>query len=396
MSTQQKPSTPPVKPALASVQALLPKIRERASEANQQRQLPESLARSMARGGLHKLASPAYINGAEGDPITQIEVIEAIATADGSTGWNLMIGMEVQGFAAAAFAPEQALELFGDPETIISGALNPLGRARQEDGGLRVKGRWPMASGCHNSDYFWGQCIVVDEDGNFKRNDTGAVQLREVLARTADVEILDTWHSSGICGSGSHDVQITDLFVPAERVTRVTEQKPFASTPLFRIPTYTKLAYNKFAVAAGIARGAIGHFKTLACEKKPRSSSALLCERPDAQRAIAEAETLLRSARAFVFESVTEVWTAVTEGRSVDPESRALLQLACSGGVQSARKAVDTLCASAGVNVVYEDSLLGRCQRDIHVVPQHITVSPQWTEAAGRVLFGLASEVPIL
>ena len=122
----------------------------------------------------------------------------------------------------------------------------------------------------------------------------------------------------------------------------------------------------------------------------------MLCERSDAQRAIAEAETHLRSARAFVFESVTEVWTAVTEGRSVDPESRALLQLACSGGVQSACKAVDILCASAGVNVAYKDSLLGRCHRDIHVVPQHITVSPQWTEAAGRVLFGLASEVPIL
>ena len=381
---------------LAVALGLAPAIREHAAEAERERRLPEELARDMARAGLHKLASPAYANGTERDPITQIKVIEAVSEADGSTGWNLMIGMEVQGFAAAAFPPECALQLFGDPEIIVSGALNPLGRAAIEDEGIRVNGIWPMASGCHNSDYFWGQCILIDDDGKFKRTEAGQVQLREVLALTSEVEILDTWKSSGICGSGSHDVKITDLFIPDDRVTKVTEQKPFANTSLFRIPTYSRLAYNKFAVASGIARAAIGHFKTLACEKKPRSTSALLCERTDAQRAIAEAETCLRSARAFVFESVSEVWVAVKEGRSVSPESRALLQLACSSGVQSACKAVDGMCAAAGVNVVYSDSLLGRCQRDIHVVPQHLTVSPQWTEAAGRVRLGLSSEVPIL
>ncbi len=381
---------------LAIAHAFGSAIREQANKAEQDRQLPDQLAREMARSGLHKLASPSYANGRESDPLTQIKVIEAVAEADGSTGWNLMIGMEVQGFAAAAFQPEQALALFGDPDIILCGALNPQGRATLEDGGLRVNGCWPMASGCHNSDYFWGQCIVVDSDGKFLRAESGQVQLREALVNIGDVEVLDTWRSSGICGSGSHDVQITDLFVPTDRITKVTEQKPYTSTSLFRIPLYSRLAYNKFAVASGIARAAISHFKTLACEKKPRSTTALLCERPDAQRAIAEAETYLRSARAFVFESVSEVWAAVTEGRHVESESRALLQLACSGGVQSACKAVDGLYAAAGVNAVYNHSLLGRCRRDIHVVPQHITVSPQWTEAAGRVLFGLASEVPIL
>ena len=381
---------------LAVAQALLPMIRDHASEAEQKRCLPEELARTMARVGLHKLASPQYANGTEQDPITQIKVIEAVAEADGSTGWNLMIGMEVQGFVAAAFPPEQAKALFGDPEVIVSGALNPQGRATVETGGLRVSGRWLMASGCQNSDYFWGQCILVDDQGEFQRAEAGQVQLREVLVDTSSVNILDTWHSSGICGSGSHDVEMKDVFIPDERVTTVTQQTPFANTSLYRIPTYSKLAYNKFAVASGIARAAIGHFKELACKKKPRSTTTLLSERPDAQRAIAEAEAYVRSARAFVMESVSDVWAAVEGGRKVDSDSRALLQLACSGGVQSACKAVDGLCAAAGVNVVYSDSLLGRCQRDVHVVPQHITVSPQWTEAAGRVLLGLASEVPIL
>ena len=381
---------------LDEARKLVPSVVAQADEANRNRCLPQQLARDIAKAGLHKLSSPLHANGSESNPLTQIRAIEILSEADGSTGWNLMIGLEVQGFVAAAFPPDRALELFGGPEIIICGALNPVGRAIAVDGGLRISGVWPMASGCQNADYFWGQCIVTDADGEFLRNEKGAVRLREVLVPPADMEILDTWDTSGICGSGSHDIAADDLFVPDDMITAVTERMPFVDSPLFRIPANTRLAYNKFAVASGIARGALTHFKTLASEKKPRSSRALLCERGDAQRAIAEAEALQRSARAFVFEAVGEVWETVLAGKRPTNEAKALVQLACTGGVQSDCKAVDILCASAGVNVVYGDSLLGRCQRDIHVVPQHITVSPQWTEAVGRVLLGLASDVPLL
>ncbi len=378
-----------------AARALAPKIQARAAEFEIDRRLPQDLASAMALAGLHKIASPKYAGGSECRPLTQIAVIEAIAQADGSAGWNLMIGVEVQGFAAAAFPPELAHRYFSAPETIIAGALNPMGRAEPVSGGLRLSGRWPMASGCQNADYFWGQCLVMD-GGKPARREDGTPVLREVLIPMAEMEVLGNWHANGLRGSGSHDVQATNIVVPDERITRVTERVPFAGSTLFRFPTYSRLAYNKAAVATGIARAAINYFKILATEKKPRSSKNLLCERGDAQRAIADAETHLRSGRAFMFEAVSQMWDLVKAGEPAGPEARALVLLSCINAVQGACRAVDSLYAAAGASAVYADSPLGRCHRDVHVVPQHLTVSPQWTEAAGRMLLGLQSDAPIL
>lgn len=380
---------------VAAARALAPQIAARAAQFEQDRRLPQDLARAMALAGLHKIAAPGFAGGSECHPLTQMTVIEAIAQADGSAGWNLMIGVEVQGFAAAAFPPELAQRYFSAPEMIVAGALNPVGRAEPVQGGLRVSGRWPMASGCQNAEYFWGQCLVMD-GGKPARRDNGTPLLREVLVPMSEMEVLDTWRANGLRGSGSHDVQAGDIFVPDERITRVTERVPYAGSTLFRFPVYSRLAFNKAAVATGIARAAIGHFKTLASEKKPRSSKNLLRERGDAQRAIADAETRLRAGRAFMFEAVSQMWDLVAAGETPGPEPRALVLLSCINAVQAACRAVDGLSAAAGASSVYADSPLGRCCRDVHIVPQHITVSPQWTEAAGRTLLGLQSDAPVL
>lgn len=380
---------------VAAARALAPEIQARAAEFENDRRLPQDLARAMALAGLHKIAAPKFAGGGECHPLTQISVIEAIAEADGSAGWNLMIGIEVQGFAAAAFPPELAHRYFSAPETIIAGALNPMGRAEAGPGGLTVSGRWPMASGCQNADYFWGQCLVMDGAAPARR-ENGAPVLRELLIPMAEMRVLGNWHANGLRGSGSHDVEASNIFVPDERITRVTERVPFAGSPLFRFPTYSRLAYNKAAVATGIARAAINHFKTLAMEKKPRSSKNPLRERGDAQRAIADAEIHLRSGRAFMFEAVSDMWDLVIEGKPAGPEPRALVLLSCINAVQGACRAVDALYAAAGASAVYADSALGRCHRDVHIVPQHLTVSPQWSEAAGRMLLGLQSGAPIL
>jgi len=380
---------------VTAARALGPKIQERAAEFERDRRLPQDLARAMALAGLHKIASPSYAGGSECHPLTQMTVIETISRSDGSAGWNLMIGVEVQGFGAAAFPPDIAHRYFGAPECIIAGALNPVGRAEPVSGGLRVSGQWPMASGCQNADYFWGQCLVMDGDRPARR-DNGAPVLREVLIPMNEMEVLGNWYANGLRGSGSHDVRATGITVPEERITSVTERVPFASSTLFRFPTYSRLAYNKAAVATGIARAAIDHFKHLASEKKPRSSKSLLRERGDAQRAIADAETLLRSGRAFMFEAVSQMWDMIAAGEPAGPEPRALVLLSCINAVQNACRAVDGLYAAAGASAVYADSPLGRCYRDIHIVPQHITVSPQWTEAAGRMLLGLQSEAMML
>lgn len=367
-----------------------PLIRSGADRAEAQRHLDSPVALAMAEAGLYRIAVPRSLGGAEAHPREQILLIEAVSRIHGSSGWNLMIGIENMGILGAVYDRAVTEKLYADPRLIISGSLNPLGSAVRAEGGYRISGQWPFASGIHNADYFWSQSIVLDQ-GERVRDDQGVV-LCETMVPADRVEILDTWNVSGLRGSGSHDVVIRDLFVPDEFVSQVQRQRPVESGVLYRLPIYSRLAYNKVGVATGIARAAIEQFIELACEKRPRGSAALLRNRVDAQRAVAEAERLVGSSRSYVFEVVDALWQTVAKGERVSAKQKALVQLACSGAAGEAIRAVEMLYAAAGASVNFTTSPLGRSLRDVLVVRQHIMVSPQFTEAAGRVLLGMDSD----
>ena len=387
-------SSPISKPPIASenpiesARALVPMVRECADEAERDRRLPQRLADAMAAAGLHRIAAPRSLGGGECDPRTQIEAIEIISAADGAAGWTLMIGIEILGFLGVALEREAAEKIFADPGLIAAGALNPLGRATPEAGGYRVSGQWPFASGCHNADYFWGQCVVQEGDGPAETKD-GGILLREAVIPAAEFEILDTWKVSGLRGTGSHDVVARDVFVPEDRMTTVFGQPMRESGTLYRFPSFNRLAYNKVGVATGIARAALDHFRELAALKRPRASAKRLAEKTSVQLAVAEAETLLRSARCFVFDSVDVVWRATEDRRTPSAEEQALVHLACTKACEASIRAVEIVHAAAGTTANFTASPLERCMRDVRVVPQHIMVGPQWNEFAGRVLLGL-------
>jgi alkylation response protein AidB-like acyl-CoA dehydrogenase len=186
------------------------------------------------------------------------------------------------------------------------------------------------------------------------------------------------------------------LFVPDAMVTEVGGRKPNHDGALYRLPPFSRLAYNKVGVATGIARAALDAFVTLAEHKQPRFSSAMLRERPRAQLSYAQAEAALRGARAFVFEAVSEIWDTVCAGGVADRRQRAMVRLACSSACQEAIRAVELVHQAAGTSVNFEDSLIGKARRDVAVVAQQVMVAPQFIEDAGRVLLGLDPLEPML
>jgi alkylation response protein AidB-like acyl-CoA dehydrogenase len=374
----------------ARARELVERVEGAADAAEREARLPEDVARAMALVGLHRIAAPRRVGGGECEPREQLETIETISAADGAAGWNLMIGIEVAGFLGASLPEEVAAKVFSDPSLIVAGALNPMGVAVPVPGGFRVSGQWPFASGCHNAHYFWGQCHVRDESG--QPFDDGRPALREALVSRDDFEILDTWHVSGLRGSGSHDVKVVDVFVPEEHMTAVLFTPPRETGTLFRLPPFSRLAYNKVGVSTGIARAAIDHFAEFGARHIRRFGSAPLRERSDVQRNVAEAETTLRSARAFVLEAIDELWQVVDAGDEPSHRSRALVHLACSNAAASAARAVDLVCEVAGTASNSNSNPLSRRQRDVRVIPQHITVSPQWNDAAARILLGMESD----
>jgi alkylation response protein AidB-like acyl-CoA dehydrogenase len=220
--------------------------------------------------------------------------------------------------------------------------------------------------------------------------------LREALIPSSEFEILDTWHVSGLRGSGSHDVAARDVFVPEERVTAVLERgmQLRETGTLYRFPPFNRLAYNKIGVATGIAQAALEHFKRLAAEKQPRGSRKLLREKASVHPVYADAVASLRAARAYAFEAVDEVWRVVEAGSQPNAEQRMHVHLACAKACEAAVETVELLYSALGTTANFTSCPLDRCLRDVRVVPQHIMVSPQWKETAGRVLLGLPGDSP--
>jgi alkylation response protein AidB-like acyl-CoA dehydrogenase len=375
-TTATRPDDGPV----ARARALQPLVRANAAKAEADANPVGDVVRAMVDAGLYLVCAPACYDGDEADPATTIGVIEAISEADGATGWALMIGLETVGLGLAWLPPEAAEDLLAaTPRPVFCGALNPRGVAQAVPGGWRVSGQWPFASGCMHADYFWGMCVNRDDPND----------LLEVIVPRASYEILPTWQVNGLRGSGSHDVAVQDLFIPETRVTRTRGRRPVHQGTLFGLPPFSRLAYNKVGVSLGIARAAIDAFVELSSEKTPRLSASLLRDRPRAQLAVAEAEAAVRSAKAFVLDACAEQWETVAAGGRSDRRERALVRLACSHACQEAARAVSVLCVAAGTSPNPVESVLGRCARDVVVVPQQIMVAPHFIEDAGRVLLGL-------
>jgi indole-3-acetate monooxygenase len=370
--------------------SLQPLVRAHADEAERARRLSPPVLAALADAGLFRMAAPAVYGGLEVDPRSMITALETISEADGATGWTLMIGVETVGIATAALAPPVATALLRDrPNVVFSGAINPLGRATPVEGGFMVSGRWPYASGCEGADYFWGGCILVDHTGEPLRTDSGYRQARQVIVPQGTYTVDRTWDAAGLCGSGSHDVVLSEVFVPDDFVTDIYGSGLTVDTPLFRLPVFSRLAFNKVGVATGVARAALDAFRALATVKTPFRTSDLLRERPQAQLAVAEAEARLRAARAFVFEAVDDVWQETCAGRKATVEQQAMVRLACSHCCAEAVRAVEIVYAQAGITASSPRSPLERAIRDVRVVPQHVMVAPGAIAAAGRVLVGL-------
>lgn len=370
-------STTPLERA-ASLEAL---VRQHADESERQRHLHREVAEAFAETGLFRIAAPEDCFGEGADPCTQIETIEVISGFDGSAGWNLMIGIETFGLIAPAFT--ECMDLIADPRVIMCSSTAAVGKADKVDGGYRVNGQWQFVSGSHNSSLF-GATVRLHEDGE------AIAGLASVYAivEEPDFEILDTWHVGGLCGSGSHDVRLTDAFVTEDRIVAPMGAAENAS-PLLHFPLGSRLAYNKVGVALGIARAAIDAFVDLAEGKMPRFTSASLRERPHAQRAVAEAEIRLRSCRSVVFELLEEMWGVVQKRGHITTKERAIFQIACSDAAKGCADAVELVSEAAGTTANQKGHPLERLSRDIRVVRQHITVASHHIEDGGRVLLGL-------
>ena len=223
----------------------------------------------------------------------------------------------------------------------------------------------------------------------------GIPQSRMMIFEADQVHLHDTWDVSGLCGTGSTDFEVTDLFVPASRAVSLVSDKPLPC-PLYCFPTFGLLGIGIAAVSLGLARGAIDGLVDLAGGKTPQGSSKPLALRAKAHLDVSEAEALTRSGRAYLMEAIDAAWDAATRNGEITVAHRRDLRLATTHAVRSATKAVDLMYTLAGGSSVYRSSALQRQFRDVHVATQHMMVSDATYELTGRLLLGVPTNTAML
>ena len=371
---------------IEAAKGLAPQIQASAEEIEQSRRLPPSLVDAMAQAGLFRLWIPRALGGEETDPLTFVRVIEEISKADGAAGWCVALCGGNNVFAGYLPA-EAAREIYGsDPNARTAGVFRPAGNATVVDGGYRVTGRWPLASGCQHSNWIVGGCRILDGDQP-RLSPDGAPITRILFFPARECEILDTWHSIGLRGTGSHDFAVADVFVPATHSLSFREP-PVEPGPLYALPTIALFSTGLAAVALGIARHAIDILTALAGAKMASRSRQPLRDDGTLQANLGRAEALLRAGRAFVYEVLGEAWEVVNAGQTVTVAQRAALWLASTHAASTAKEATELMFSAGGSASPYTSSGLERCVRDIHAVAQHLIVAAPNYQMVGQAFLG--------
>jgi indole-3-acetate monooxygenase len=378
---------------LAAARSLDKEIRDRADEIERSRRLPRDLSRRFAEAGFYRMCVPEVYGGLELPPALTMQTIESVARADASCAWCVFIGA-TSGSVLALLTPESAREIFHRPDVLLGGVFAPRGRAVASEGGFRVSGRWQWGSGTENADWVMGGCQVI-RDGKPELLHNGTPRSRMMIVPASEVEFLDTWHVSGLCGTGSTDFAMNDLFVPERRAAGLGVDGPLPR-PLYAFPQFGLLAMGIAAVALGLARAAIDELVGFAGAKTPQGSSRSLAARPGSQSDVARAEALLRSSRAFYYEAIENAWESARSRGAIDVAERRDVRLATTHATRACAEAVDLMYHLGGGTSVYRTSPLQRIFRDVHVATQHMMVSPATLELTGRLFLGLETDTTLL
>jgi alkylation response protein AidB-like acyl-CoA dehydrogenase len=319
-----------------------------------------------------------------------VDSIAADARGDGAAGW--CVAVACTSGALAAYLPEDhAREVCGKDARCWGGVFAPKGRATVDGDSLRVTGRWPFASGIDHCDWLMGGC-VVEEGGEERKLPSGRPDVRLVLFGAEDVERIDTWDVAGLCGTGSHDMAVDDLAVPAGRSASLFVDPPREEGPLYAFPIFGLLSLAIASVGLGIARGAVDDLMALAGGKAPAMGTRTLAARSDTQGRVARAEARLRAARALIDDAVGRAWTAAQGDGAITLDQRAGLRMAASHAMTDSAAVVDEMYSLAGGSAIYSSSPLQRRFRDVHVATQHMLVGPPVWELAGRLMLGVPAD----
>lgn len=380
-----------------AVRDLLPGIRGRADQADDTRRVPEETIAELQEAGVFRMLQPKRYGGLENEPLRFYEVVRDVAGACGSTGWVTSV-VGVHPWQLGLFPETAQDELWGEtPDALVSSAYAPVGRLAPVDGGFRLSGRWSFSSGCDHASWALLGAMLLGADRK-------PVDFMTVLVPRTEYEIVDVWDTVGLRGTGSNDIVLEDVFVPADRVLRNFEHSRLRGPgqrvntgPLYRLPFG---AVFTTAIAAAVVGTVAGCFDQYLAAMRDRVRLSLgggrFTDDQFAQVAVARAASEIDAATLQLDRNIAELYAAASSGE-IPWELRARARRDQVLATERALVAIDLLFKTAGGNSLRRGNPIERAWRDAHAGSVHVANDVERTLALyGRTAFGLPVEDNLL
>jgi indole-3-acetate monooxygenase len=380
---------------ISRAEAVRPAVEAASGTIESTRRLPPALLDTLHEARLFRLLLPRTSGGMETDPITFFHVIEAIAREDASTAWCVS---QAGGCAmsAAYLDPPVANEIFGsDPHAVLAWGPGPKAKAVETEGGYKVTGVWAFASGSRHATWLGAHCQIFKADGSRSIGPDGKQVERTMLVPSSDVVWTDIWNTVGLRGTASDQFALTDHFVRADHtITREFEKECREPGPLYKMSAGTCYQVGFSGVALGIARGALDAFIDVARNKVPRGHKSALRDNAVVQSNVAQAEAGVRSARAFLLQTVAETWQSLNQpDGKLTVDQRIAIRMASTYAIHKGREAVDVVYNAAGATAIFANQPLERRFRDIHTVTQQLQGRLSHFETVGAWILGAEADL---
>jgi 3-hydroxy-9,10-secoandrosta-1,3,5(10)-triene-9,17-dione monooxygenase len=366
--------------------ALIPLLREQQDEAEERGYYSEDVHRRFVAAGFSRCMQPRRFGGYEFDLGTFLRAMVAISTGDPGTGWCLTLGSSHAWVIAGLFPEDVQAEVFApDGDFRCPHPASPTAQALPVDGGYRITGRLPYASGIPYATWALGGALVPAPD------ESGEPRAIVFLIPRRDLTMLDDWGGGRLLGmqsSGSNSYVVEDVFV-ADRFTLPMQDFfdwPHATTPGYDLhgnPLYVVRPpgpYHTSLVApvVGAARAALDAFRDFAMEKATTFQPVVpRYQFHEDQRAYGQATAMTDAAETILYSFADQYLEAVTgaaetgERVPLEQDARwwALIQQA--GGL--AAGAVEVLAHRSTSSQTGRGTKLGRYLRDVTMYRQHIS-----------------------
>ena len=375
---------------VAQARDVAPILRAEAAKNEALGQLTPTVLEALHARGLYRVLLPKALGGYGADLGTFVQVMETLAAADASSAW--CVGQASGCSMAAAYvAPAVARRIWGDdPNGVLAWGFQMQGIAKVVPGGYRVSGKWGFGSGGHHASWMGAHCHVELPDGTLIKDASGKLEERTMMVPQAQLAWTSNWDVVGLRATGSDVYILTDVFVPdANSVRRDTDAERTNHDPFYQFTTTSAYSTGFAAVSMGIARAMLDDLKALAQGKTPSQTQRTLRDSPVMHHMVAEAEAKLRSARAFVLETIRDAEACIARTGTLDLDNKVLMRLSTTSAIRRAKEVAEFAYHEAGATAIFTSNPFERRMRDIHASAQQVQGRTGHIEVCGQHFLGL-------